>query len=749
MGRQFWCWVVLVTVAVSTLCPLQPSHSAAAKEKADDTSPLINTSPRATVDITASSQGISWNNLTNRFHTPPRLAEASLAYDSQNGYELMFGGVTLGQNATPISISNSTYLMAPDGTWFEVNTPHAPPSRGGALLEYISTIGDFVLFGGSNYTNILGDMWAFNMTTLSWVNVTALSSGPSPRAFAAAAPIPGNTGFYMFGGGRLRISAHDITDVVMFNDTWMYTPSGGWKNYTSTVAPPPRFGAVMVALPVNSLFPGDNFVMTGGYGEGPILPLMQTDTWIFSSILREWEPENQTLGSPTSGFGCGIYDPGGGGVLYFDGGNLTGTGNTTWRWTPSKGWTELSPVGAMRAPALTGAVCAPNAAQQGVVVYGGTYTYFTGTAVNVTTFNTTYVVRDTGWKVDISGTAPLLSGTAFNVTAEAINQSGSLEGVNTHLALSDATGTISPAEIPLVNGSGTVKAVVWKPASPDVVSVCQWGICVQLTAVVQSPPDRLVLSTIPGPLRAGSETNVTIQVENSAGSLATWWNGSASVGVVPLGPSFSVPLINGTGVAPMRILKAGAYSVMVLASGLAGAMDNFTVIPAAFDILEISLSLTKEPVGGNQIVSFQTSDIFGNLINISVVNVTDTLGDMLPTQVGLIGGEGEVSIHLGNRTGGDRIEANAAGIYNISETFEVESNPTPPQTTSTPTPWWESPMWIGVIVAVVAAALIIVYLLRRRRAKGKEEGADKKGERIPYLALLPFSREDKEEDKEE
>ena len=180
-------------------------------------------------------------------HSPapaPRFG-ASLAFSSSTGFALLFGGCELafpGTSASgpcgPLSTSADTWEFV-NGRWSWICCGGGPTARWDASLVYDSLDGYFLLFGGCPATSttcttsgVLGDTWKFVGNT--WTSLG--SSGPPSRADASMTFDAGAGANFvlLFGGLGCGGSC---------GDTWRF--SGSWLQLTPSSHPTARYGAAM------------------------------------------------------------------------------------------------------------------------------------------------------------------------------------------------------------------------------------------------------------------------------------------------------------------------------------------------------------------------------------------------------------------------------------------------------------------------------------------------------------------------
>jgi PKD repeat protein len=143
-----------------------------------------------------------WTDLSAQFRTsPPARAWAGEAYDSSDGYLILFGGAVATTDAQPLA---GTWSLGADG-WTEASTEGPSPApRVGESLAFDAQTGSVVLFGGSTVTpsgtaGFPNDTWAFKAGT--WTNLTrSLSIAPAGRQGAVWSAFSQAGGLLLYGG---------------------------------------------------------------------------------------------------------------------------------------------------------------------------------------------------------------------------------------------------------------------------------------------------------------------------------------------------------------------------------------------------------------------------------------------------------------------------------------------------------------------------------------------------------------------
>jgi hypothetical protein len=119
--------------------------------------------------------------------------------------------------------------------WVKRDPVNSPPPRAGHAMAYDSDRGEVLLFGGGDGSAFLNDTWTYNSTTNKWTEMN--SSNPPPgRSYHAIAFNGGSNDLVLHGGiGQAW--------PFLLNDTWIYDPiTNNWTNTTPSASPPGRYG---------------------------------------------------------------------------------------------------------------------------------------------------------------------------------------------------------------------------------------------------------------------------------------------------------------------------------------------------------------------------------------------------------------------------------------------------------------------------------------------------------------------------
>lgn len=279
---------------------------------------------------------------------PPRVG-ASMTYDARDGYVLLFGGEEASPGSTYLTTTyyRDTWTFL-HGVWTNITpaTPSAtnsPSPRYDASMTYDYQDGYVVLFGGDYERTFLSDTWMFQDG--AWTNITATAgSAPSCRFGAGMVDDPADGFVLLFGGdtkqpGGCGAATLNLTS----NQSWSFV-EGRWTflNLSSNETPPASWLACMV------FDSRDGYVLL--FGGILVTNMAQQQTWIFanggwSQLYTPTFPPT----SPPARFGANIANISGtnGYVLLYGGlsepqKNAPALGDV---WTYLAGvWTNLTPI---------------------------------------------------------------------------------------------------------------------------------------------------------------------------------------------------------------------------------------------------------------------------------------------------------------------------------------------------------------------------------------------------------------------
>jgi hypothetical protein len=216
-----------------------------------------------------------------------------MVYDNTSKVFVMFGG----RNGTDILGDTWLYYDTND-TWVEVHPPDSPTPRHGHAMVYDFFNDVIILFGGNDGTDVLSDTHAYSVSGNSWTNMNPANPPPEREKHDMSYDVDFHQAI-LFGGND---------KVVPMNDTWTYSISqNDWVEMSPSNTPSPRYGHSMAFdrdVGVTVLF--------GGSSGADVY----NDTWQFDFALDDWS-QTISLERPTSRRDHSIvYNPRIGPVLF-------------------------------------------------------------------------------------------------------------------------------------------------------------------------------------------------------------------------------------------------------------------------------------------------------------------------------------------------------------------------------------------------------------------------------------------------
>ena len=138
----------------------------------------------------------SWTNLSGGLSVEPSARWGiAMAYDAADNEVVLFGGMD--SFGSPLG---DTWVFS-NGSWRDISSglSQAPSARFGAVMAYDSADGYLVMFGGQDgyYGQYFNDTWEFHSG--SWTNLSA-TTAPAPRRAAFISSDPADSGVLLFGG---------------------------------------------------------------------------------------------------------------------------------------------------------------------------------------------------------------------------------------------------------------------------------------------------------------------------------------------------------------------------------------------------------------------------------------------------------------------------------------------------------------------------------------------------------------------
>jgi hypothetical protein len=266
---------------------------------------------------------------------------------------------------------------APTGTdWHQLATT-GPSARISPYMDYDSSRGRTVLFGGAESSSVFdSDTWEFNGT--AWTQVA--TSGPPAGALGAMVFDSARGVSMLFGGGNASSSLPAAT--------WEWN-GAAWIQRTTAHLPTSRIWHAMTYDSVRHVVVLFGGVMTGG--------TQLNDTWEYDG--NDWR-QVSTPHAPSPRYGLGLaFDPVRNRTVLFGGFTATGRVNDTWEYDGTD-WTQVA---AANPPAPRWAhSMAYDPALGRTVVFGGDYVTSSRLGPN----NETWLYDGSAWQQLVTADSP-------------------------------------------------------------------------------------------------------------------------------------------------------------------------------------------------------------------------------------------------------------------------------------------------------------------------------------------------------
>jgi len=275
-----------------------------------------------------------WTNISsNLSQAPSSRFGASLAYDINDSYALLYGGYstactgTVG-NFTSYYFCNDTWIFTPAAGWVQINPNISPPARYAAAMADDPIDGYVVLFGGEcyycggSYYSQADDTWIFHGG--QWINWTSnTTKSPNPLVFTDAVFDAAEGYVLMFGGGTNGCPSGT-------GQTWTFS-HGNWTDETTGTQPT---GTDYGAMAYDSVL--GKAVFFGGYAYSSSCNFkIYNETWTYSN--GTWtDATSNTIGAPPEDEAASMaYDDAAGAVVFLGDEGLYYTSATVqpcWTW---------------------------------------------------------------------------------------------------------------------------------------------------------------------------------------------------------------------------------------------------------------------------------------------------------------------------------------------------------------------------------------------------------------------------------
>lgn len=209
----------------------------------------------------------------------------------------------------------------------------APSARRNASAILDPVENRMVIFAGttSGTASVLNDVWAFDLDTYTWANLTPTAGppAPAPRLFPASIYDP---------HGHRMITWSGQAQGVFFNDVWAFDlTNNAWSQFTPAGGPPNvRYGVGYAFDPVAR----DLVTFAGFTNQGRF-----DDVWRFNDQALTWTDVSPGLGPGERCLHAACYDAVGHRMIMFAGQNNFGPLDDLWTLDLNTDtWTELTPL---------------------------------------------------------------------------------------------------------------------------------------------------------------------------------------------------------------------------------------------------------------------------------------------------------------------------------------------------------------------------------------------------------------------
>ncbi len=198
-----------------------------------------------------------------------------MVYDPHNQVCVIFGGLSFEGGIH--SLGDTWAYDYSTNSWVELESISSPSSRSALSIVYCSETNEIILYGGSGVT----DTWSFDCESQTWSEVET-STNPGSRYSHAMAYDSQNDVVILFGGFD--------GDGWVTDETWQFNcTSREWSQISTTTQPLARYGHVMVYDDVIH-----RVILTCG---NTAFEGHQDDTWEFAVTSGNWT-EIETNGNP-------------------------------------------------------------------------------------------------------------------------------------------------------------------------------------------------------------------------------------------------------------------------------------------------------------------------------------------------------------------------------------------------------------------------------------------------------------------
>jgi hypothetical protein len=155
-----------------------------------------------TLDLDPASKTFEqWRSLAVEGGTLPGRFDHVAVFDARKNRMVVFGGWT----KTGKQFFGDTWALAfgapgEKGKWSQVAAGTRPPDRRNATAVYDAARNWLVMFGGLGKTGPLNDVWVFDLSADTWMQISPSGAAPAPRADAESVYDTDRRTMVLYGG---------------------------------------------------------------------------------------------------------------------------------------------------------------------------------------------------------------------------------------------------------------------------------------------------------------------------------------------------------------------------------------------------------------------------------------------------------------------------------------------------------------------------------------------------------------------
>lgn len=327
-------FIVLITVAITIIL-----LSCSTTSQEDVTVQSSPTSLPSTMIPSATSEPPTKIQPTITLTSTPEVIElnpsargyVSMAYDSESGQVILFGG-QVGDIFTNLGNYNGetwAYDVATN-EWKNMNPSDAPPPSSASSLVYDVESDRVILFGAARGVSPSRDTWAYDFNSNTWTKMAA--QGPALHLGSQMAYDVESDRIVLFGG-------YNPNRDEMFDDTRVYDYNTDTWTKVEPVASPPGQNFECMTYDTKA----DRVILWGGEtGTGTSHPPKDPSVWAYDFNTNTWE-QKVTSSSPSPRAYCALaYSDGADQIVMYGGTSLSS--NEMWVYDYNVNlWTELTP----------------------------------------------------------------------------------------------------------------------------------------------------------------------------------------------------------------------------------------------------------------------------------------------------------------------------------------------------------------------------------------------------------------------